>query len=151
MPPAPPVLEVRGITKRFPGVLANDNINLTLRKGQVLGLLGEIGAGKSTLMNMIYGLYRPNEGEILVEALIGMRDAGAGILLVSSVDGAVIIFRANPPWRNRSAQASERAFRRRNVRGTASARCLRPPSAGCRKALGSVRPFRMRRQMLFCG
>jgi simple sugar transport system ATP-binding protein len=67
MPESPPVvLEVRGLTKRFPGVLANDHIDLKLYKGQVLGLLGENGAGKSTLMNLIYGLYTPDEGEILV-------------------------------------------------------------------------------------
>ncbi|HVU13230.1 MAG TPA: ABC transporter ATP-binding protein [Phototrophicaceae bacterium] len=62
----PVVLEVRDLTKRFPGVLANDHINIALHKGTVLGLLGENGAGKSTLMNMIYGLYQPDEGEILV-------------------------------------------------------------------------------------
>lgn len=66
MSEAVPVLEVRGITKRFPGVLANDNINMKLYKGRVLGLLGENGAGKSTLMNMIYGMYTPDQGEILV-------------------------------------------------------------------------------------
>lgn len=64
--PRPVVLEVRGLTKRFPGVLANDHIDLQLKKGTVLGLLGENGAGKSTLMNMIYGLYQPDEGDILV-------------------------------------------------------------------------------------
>ena len=61
-----PVLEVRGLTKRFPGVLANDHIDLQLYRGQILSLLGENGAGKSTLMNLVYGLYSPDEGEILV-------------------------------------------------------------------------------------
>lgn len=62
----PPALEVRNITKQFPGVLANDHISFTLGKGEILALLGENGAGKSTLMNIIYGLYHPDEGEILV-------------------------------------------------------------------------------------
>lgn len=61
-----PVLEVRNITKRFPGVIANQDVNLKLHEGEILALLGENGAGKSTLMNIIYGLYHPTEGEILV-------------------------------------------------------------------------------------
>ena len=60
------VLEAKGITKQFPGVLASDNVNFDLRKGEIHALLGENGAGKSTLMNLIYGLHLPDKGEIIV-------------------------------------------------------------------------------------
>jgi len=61
-----PVIEMRDMTKVFPGVIANDHINLAVYEGEVLGLLGENGAGKSVLMSVLYGLYPPTEGEIFV-------------------------------------------------------------------------------------
>ena len=80
-------VEVRGITKQFPGVLANDHVDLEVRRGEILALVGENGAGKSTLMNILYGLVHPDSGEILINGktahISGPRDAiGLGIGMV---------------------------------------------------------------------
>ncbi|HZT45526.1 MAG TPA: ATP-binding cassette domain-containing protein, partial [Gaiellaceae bacterium] len=85
--PGEAVLELRGITKQFPGVLANDHIDLEVAAGEVHALLGENGAGKSTLMNILYGLYHPDEGEILLNgkrvSFSSAKDAiGSGIGMV---------------------------------------------------------------------
>ncbi|GAB4145034.1 MAG: ABC transporter ATP-binding protein [Candidatus Promineifilaceae bacterium] len=84
---APPVVQMTGIVKRFPGVLANDRVDLVVQQGEIHALLGENGAGKSTLMNMLSGLYRPDAGEIRINGRLvqfgSPRDAiNAGIGMV---------------------------------------------------------------------
>ena len=81
------ILELEGITKRFPGILANDGISLTVEEGEIHALLGENGAGKTTLMNILYGLYHPDEGTIRIRGEVARirssRDAiRAGIGMV---------------------------------------------------------------------
>ncbi|HMQ51561.1 MAG TPA: ATP-binding cassette domain-containing protein, partial [Anaerolineae bacterium] len=62
-----PILQVVGITKRFGGLTAVNNVSMEIRSGEVVGLVGDNGAGKSTLIKMISGVYRPDEGQVLLE------------------------------------------------------------------------------------
>lgn len=74
------VVEMRHITKRFPGIVANDDVSVSIRRGEVYALLGENGAGKSTLMSMLFGMYEPDGGEILID--------GQKVVFHSSTDAA---------------------------------------------------------------
>jgi len=74
------VLEARGITKRFPGVVANEQIDFEIKAGEIHAILGENGAGKTTLMNILFGLLQPDEGEIIIR--------GERVKFRSPLDGA---------------------------------------------------------------
>ncbi|MDT9726017.1 ABC transporter ATP-binding protein [Xylanibacillus composti] len=78
----PTAVQMKEITKRFPGIVANDAINLEVRKGEIHALLGENGAGKSTLMNILFGLYQPDEGEVWIHGKpVSISDPGHAIAL----------------------------------------------------------------------
>jgi simple sugar transport system ATP-binding protein len=75
-----PALDIRSVSKHFPGVIANDNIDLTLGRGEIVALLGENGAGKSTLMNIVYGLQQPSAGEIRINGeIVALQSPGDAI------------------------------------------------------------------------
>ena len=99
-----PALQTIGITKQFPGVLANDHIDFSLEQGEIHALLGENGAGKSTLMNILYGLYTPDSGALLVNGkdvqLHSPNDAialGIGMAVASPAKKSSPVARVAPP------------------------------------------------------
>ncbi len=77
-------LELRGITKVFGSLVANDHIDLVIEPGEIHALLGENGAGKSTLMNVLYGLYDPDDGQILVDD-VPVQFAGPGDAMAAGI------------------------------------------------------------------
>src|ERR1044071_5447969 len=78
--PEPPAVALRGIVKRFPGVLANDHVDLAVAPGEIHALMGENGAGKSTLMSILYGLSKPDEGTVeLAGRPVSFANAGQAI------------------------------------------------------------------------
>ena len=125
-------IELRNITKRFGSVVANDGINLALNRGEILSLLGENGSGKTTLMNMLAGIYFPDEGEILVEgkpvSIRSPKDAfqyGIGMIhqhykLVDVFTAAENIVLGLDEGGRLDIKADQRQGRRRSATATAS-------------------------------
>ena len=79
------IVEMRHITKRFPGSVANDDVTIQIRRGEVYALLGENGAGKSTLMSMLFGMYEPDSGEILINGQIYLLHPSGTIYTLSGL------------------------------------------------------------------
>jgi len=118
----PPAIEMRGITKKFPGVLANDKIDFTVEKGEIHGLLGENGAGKTVLMKILYGLYKHDEGKIFIDGKEAEIDGpctaiklGIGMvhqhfMVVPSLTVAENIVLGNEPTRNKVLLDTDKAL-----------------------------------------
>ncbi len=136
-------LELRGITKRFGDLVANDSIDLVVEPGEIHALLGENGAGKSTLMNVLYGLYQPDEGEILVDgeplAFAGPGDAmRAGIGMVHQHFMLIPVFTVaeNVELGHERTRFGFLSTARRPARGARGLGALRPAGAGRRAGPG---------------
>ena len=149
---APPAVAMRGITKRFPGVVANDGVDFEAADGEVHALLGENGAGKSTLSNILTGLYRPDEGEILLHGrhvhFHSPRDAlDAGIFMVHQhfrlvepftvAENVVLGDHRGEARRVPAAPARDRASRRASSRGATASRSIRARGSGSSRSASS--------------
>ncbi len=119
-------IELRNITKRFGSVVANDGINLALNRGEILSLLGENGSGKTTLMNMLAGIYFPDEGEILVE--------GKPVSIRSPKDAFQLRHRHDPP----ALQAGGRVHRGREHRVGSGRRRASPGHQGRQRQVKEI-------------
>lgn len=145
-------VRMQRITKTFPGVLANDRVDIEINSGEVLALLGENGAGKTTLMKVLYGLYRPDSGQILVNGeavtISSPRDAialGIGMvhqhfMLVPSLtvaENVVLGLRSDrgPPPRSRHRLAAHRGAGR-GIRFQSQSRSARVATIGRRATAG---------------
>ena len=142
---APLAVELRGIVKRFPGIVANDGVDFELRPGEVHALLGENGAGKSTLMNIVAGLYRPDEGEMRVDgrpvrfrsprdaiaAGLGMIHQHFALVPSQTVTENVLLGLDRPRFLLRLGEARRRG-------GRAGGRC-RPEGGSARQGLAALR------------
>jgi len=119
----PPAIEMRGITKTFPGVVANDKIDFVVEKGEIHGLLGENGAGKTVLMNILYGLYKPDDGKVMVDGKeveidsprmaleLGIGMVHQHFMVVPSLTVAENIILGREPTKNRVLLDTDNALR----------------------------------------
>ena len=143
-----PAVELHGITKRFPGVVANHDINIRVRPGEVHAIVGENGAGKSTLMKILYGMQRPDEGTIRVDGQRGPLPVAEGRHRRRHRHGAPALHAGRQPHRpgerDPRLRADARAgARHRPARAAGSASC--PTPTGCRSTRTAGRGPRRRR------
>ena len=131
-------LELRDITKQFPGVLANDRISISADRGKVLGLLGENGAGKTTLMNILSGLYKPDSGQIFIDGEERVFDGSRRRDPRRRRHGPPALH-ARPGVRRRRGRRAGRRDRHQPVRH------LRP-GRGRKRIVGALRPVQARRR-----
>src|SRR3954469_23871107 len=129
----PAAVELRGITKRFPGVVANDDVDFEASEGEVHALLGENGAGKSTLSNILTGLYRQDEGEIAIDGRTVSFSSPRDVLDAGDLHGAPALPARAAVHRGGKRHPRRPPRRREEVRRASAPH--RAPRRGARRAL----------------